>query len=1094
MKLRILLLSSVFFSVSALLLTILRIAIPDFPLRVARSFGSTPGLNYEKFGNESWSGSAVERGIVSALDFTQSSSDLFRGDHFSLLFNGWLYVPRTGPCQFELLSDDGSDVYLGEELLIADPGYHPMRAILRNQDLKKGWHPIRVKMFNRDADSGLRLSWKCSSDTMLALDERFLFVEKPPGPKSLVYEILLSLDCPEANLLLYFLAALTALLVFAGRVWKPLIHPYQLFHRYRVELATGFLLFLVFASAYHLPALNPVPHGFAVEQLPGSAKSDVERELVGTSGRFHSHTHRAARHSNTHLKLSGWLNIPASGDYGFSVESNDSAVLRISEAEVLISSLAISYRKPVTNRIQLSQGLHSIDIEFSSKQLPVFLDLKWAGPESDRFRPIPTRRLFRTFPTSEDLKTDREFQAGWLTLVIGLFLAAIAINLWRLRKRVGEGRAPSVALSFAIFLFFFLNHVPFLHFDHQAGLRWFAAMGLAGRLTVSSLIFLLFSGCFSAPLRWFRSFLKQHPRLRFAIGLFIVSLLITAQYLFGISQKKEEYLIPGCLIATAAFVVWSSGFPLSQIRKPAGAKHFGRWRRICFMTLLASVIAWSVFVRFHRLDEMPPGLWWDEAQTGRVVRSIQNGEIPPVYDLRINAGTVASYLNTAWCYLVETTSPWGLRSYTAFIGVMTVIVSWWFFRQMFSPWWSLFGMSLLAGSRWLFTINRTAMATIDETILLTFLILTFYIKAQRCHLIRHHVITGLLLGLAMHLHTGARVLPVIIGADLVIRCFTNTRRPVRQRLRNAGILIACAVFSFAPMGLYIIQNFDDFMRRSRETLLSTEYPGWYPVKPYLDNIRYYLEMYVVRGDWHPRHNFERTPQLASIVSVLAALGAFLSTGKWIKHPLHRLLFISFGLITVQGVMTVHMDGPNLNRVAENIPVVFAWAVFGAEFIYRGITAIFPKDRGRIPAISLAILATILAARMEYDIYFNRYLPWPSLAEVYGFQPDVTEMARLAGEFIKSDPEVHVWAMYAAGDPFQYIYPPDERIHAISVETPPPPADGTPMVILIPANESRMREVLARLYPDAPRTIVRYQLNPQIPLVMVVKVDFPEKGG
>ena len=641
---------------------------------------------------------------------------------------------------------------------------------------------------------------------------------------------------------------------------------------------------------------------------------------------------------------------------------------------------------------------------------------------------------------------------------------------------------------FATFTFLFLINTPYLKHDHQAGFRWLISIPIIGRFAIVFFIGLLLSGVLSGGIKRLMSLIKRHRGFRYATGLAIILLLGAGQYLYATADQLR-YTVPHSMFCIAAVLVWIAAFRPRAIRKPNVYCSQGVKGNYLLVVLIGIVLFWAVWVRFYRLSEMPPGLWWDEAQTGRVVQSIQKGEFPSVYDLRINAGTIASYLNAAWCFLVDTTDPWGLRSYTAAIGVLTVIASWWFFRQLFSLWWSLFGMALMAGSRWLFTINRTAMATIDETILLTVLILTFYIKVQRKNRIRDHIITGLLLGIAMHLHTGARVLPVIIGVDLIVR-LTPVRGPLfRRRLLNASILVFSAIISFAPMGLYIFDHFEDYMKRSQETLLSTEYPGWYPAKPYLDNARYYLEMYTVRGDWHPRHNYSRSPQLAALASILAALGAFLSIGRFRRHPMHRLLILSFCMISIQGILTVHMDGANLNRVAENIPIVFAWAVWGAIFISDTIKHVLKRSMGHIVSICM-ILSTIgLIWWQEYSIYFNRYLPWPALAEVYGFQTDITEMARLAREIIESDPNVQIWAMYSGGDPFQYIYPRNDRVHDMSVRNPPAEEGNFPKVFLFPANELRMGKLLARAFPDAEKTEIPYSLNPDVPLIVMLKVDF-----
>ena len=112
-------------------------------------------------------------------------------------------------------------------------------------------------------------------------------------------------------------------------------------------------------------------------------------------------------------------------------------------------------------------------------------------------------------------------------------------------------------------------------------------------------------------------------------------------------------------------------------------------------------------------------------------------------------------------------------------------------------------MMLIAVSRWLFSINRVTMATIDETILLTFLVFIFYTKAVKNGRYRDYLITGFLLGLGLHLHTGARVLPVIIGADILVRLVRDGKLYIHRQLKQVVCMIFLAVVVFLPMLRYI---------------------------------------------------------------------------------------------------------------------------------------------------------------------------------------------------------------------------------------------------------------------------------------------------
>ncbi|HPQ38776.1 MAG TPA: PA14 domain-containing protein [bacterium] len=1071
----------------AVSLMVLQWALPDLPHRILLRSGEKPGVSITRFENESWEGTPSKRSERKQMILKRPGEPLMEGNHFSLEISGFVYLPVSGHYDFVLQSDDGALVEIGGEPVISDPGYHPVRKVERRVFLDTGWKSVRVRYFNGTSDAGFRLQWRPPGRPLSVLNQDYLFQTRPDTRVFKLYRTLQFLYRPVIPLIFWVVAA------FLGIMDRPVVRRFMkrsiksLIPAAITGGILGCLLFLLFCAFYHLPKLNPVPHGMDVRVIESRDRIvDLDR-LKGSVARFNSVTHPSFGNYVLRLIFSGWLYIDDPGEFGFSLQADDDAALFIDGQRVLFSSVTEQFRVPVRQRFYLSPGFHNLQIQYHNQNQPAYIDLKWARPDSSFYRPIQKRYLYTYLPTPEEKKADsvsilRHTMIRWT--LIGLIIFLIAGIIHRFSRR---DRRLNFRVGLSVFAALFLAATPYLHPDHLAGLRWFTERDSMSKLLMSLLILVIGSGSLNPLIRRLRIRVRNGRCTGWILGFAAVLAAAAGQICLTGIQSPIVRTGAGLYIV-AALLIWSGGFrPASQPFRDTSRK-LSRNQRIASGVLILIVLLVAILFRFYRLHEMPPGLWWDEAQTGRVVQDILRGAIPPVYDLRINAGTAASYLNAAWCFLVDTTGPWGLRSYAAFIGVLTVLASGWFFRQLFTSGWALFGMSLVAGSRWLVSINRTAMATIDETVLLTFLVLTLYIKAVRSGRTNHYAITGLLLGLAMHLHTGARVLPVIIGIDILVQLIRKPGRIRRRYGMNAALLVFCAIVVFAPMARHIYHHSEEYMKRSRETLLSTEYPGWYPAGPILENVRYYIRMYFNHGDWHPRHNYNRTPQLPAILSVCAALGAFLSAGRFFRRREHRLMILGFCLISLQGILTVHMNTANLNRVAENIPIVFAWAVYGAEFVSRGIVRLAGNRRGRIAAATFAAILTVISWWRAWDVYFNDYLPWPKLAQVYGFQPEITEMASLSKSLIQSDPEIQVWAMYILGDPFQYVFPGDTRLHDLSIPTAPVDKADYPMAFIIPAHREEMVDWVRRTFPGATETAIPYSLNDSVILLHLFRVS------
>lgn len=74
---------------------------------------------------------------------------------------GWLIVTEDGPHTFELTSDDGSRLMIGDEVIIDHDGRHgPSAKTSAALDLRQGIYPIRVDHFDAGGNAVLKLAWR----------------------------------------------------------------------------------------------------------------------------------------------------------------------------------------------------------------------------------------------------------------------------------------------------------------------------------------------------------------------------------------------------------------------------------------------------------------------------------------------------------------------------------------------------------------------------------------------------------------------------------------------------------------------------------------------------------------------------------------------------------------------------------------------------------------------------------------------------------------------------------------------------------------------------------------------------------------------
>lgn len=95
-------------------------------------------------------------GVVSQIEFPKESRDGL----FALALSGYFYAPETTVYTFALTSDDGSQFYLGNSLVVDHGGYHGPTVKYGQIALKEGYYPIYLGYFDGGGGYSLDLEVK----------------------------------------------------------------------------------------------------------------------------------------------------------------------------------------------------------------------------------------------------------------------------------------------------------------------------------------------------------------------------------------------------------------------------------------------------------------------------------------------------------------------------------------------------------------------------------------------------------------------------------------------------------------------------------------------------------------------------------------------------------------------------------------------------------------------------------------------------------------------------------------------------------------------------------------------------------------------
>ena len=119
------------------------------------------GLKYDYY-EGSWKKLPVFDTLTPVVSGTVEHFDIGnckRQDNFGVRFSGFITVLRDGVYQFHVTSDDGSRLFIGEQLVVDNDKLHSARSVAGRVVLEAGAHPIRVEYFQESGGAVLEVSY-----------------------------------------------------------------------------------------------------------------------------------------------------------------------------------------------------------------------------------------------------------------------------------------------------------------------------------------------------------------------------------------------------------------------------------------------------------------------------------------------------------------------------------------------------------------------------------------------------------------------------------------------------------------------------------------------------------------------------------------------------------------------------------------------------------------------------------------------------------------------------------------------------------------------------------------------------------------------
>jgi hypothetical protein len=430
------------------------------------------------------------------------------------------------------------------------------------------------------------------------------------------------------------------------------------------------------------------------------------------------------------------------------------------------------------------------------------------------------------------------------------------------------------------------------------------------------------------------------------------------------------------------------------------------------LVAISILVLVAAFFRFYRLNELPIGLWRDEAANGLEALRVLDGHLDVFYGTR----------EPMFIYLVALSigflgrNPLAIRVVAAVAGTATIPVTYLLVKEIFertdrrARLIAFLTTLWLATSYWHLNFSRLGFRGVLLPLLAS---LSFYLLWHgwnRLHSPRPgshwtlvwFALSGFCFALTFYTYTPSRFLPLALLPFLgqavrrawsVVRPETRIRQPPTPHPSPIAAFAALAAFAmcflltFIPLGSHFVAEPRSFFVRSGVSVFNAV--GEKPLANLLvENTVRQLGMFGFLADPNTRHNPAGRPAFNLFTLVCFVLGLVVSLRRGRRTPYLFCLLWFFAML-LPAILT-YPELPHSLRSIGALPVAYIFPALGVEAAWRFLEARTWSRKVRPTFAVLVGGCLLLTVVLTYRDYFSPQVEEIEL--VKAFDPRFVEMA------------------------------------------------------------------------------------------------------
>ena len=383
---------------------------------------------------------------------------------------------------------------------------------------------------------------------------------------------------------------------------------------------------------------------------------------------------------------------------------------------------------------------------------------------------------------------------------------------------------------------------------------------------------------------------------------------------------------------------------------------------------LTIILLWGIFLRLYRITEIPIGLYPDIAANGLDIHDIMQGFITPCYYR--NGGREGLFFWFATPFVaIFGFKPWPIYLASAVVGIITLVVMYWFGKTLFNRRIGLLATFLLASSFYHILFSRLGYRVITMPIFIM-LTLIFLKRALTTHKNREWILAGIFLALGFYTYISYRIFPFVI---LLVWLYARWQEHPLLKISKPELKKFALSFgiTFLPFFLFAVHYPAMVFGRTMDVSIMDQ------IKDAGTNVIVYLfqrglttlGMFNYQGDFILQYNIPYQPLLAPLEGILFIFGLIILFRR-IKKPTNLLILIL--LLNQLVPIWLSKDVPHFLRGLGIIAPLYIICALPLEWLYVNYR------RPRLFKQAIIIIVLICCGYLGYDRFFNIWANLPDL--------------------------------------------------------------------------------------------------------------------